>query len=217
MTDLRKLKNDPQQALPWVWLLSIRIPSTPESMLRICNHTRELPFGTDLDGEPLIWDPFPMAVGTTESDMEGSLPDVTITVGGMSREIMALLVAYGNLMDLPATLYLISVEHTDQEEAADSWPLTISGVEADVEEVRFACSSENLYEHEIPPKKANRDGCGVEYRSAKCGFIGDAGDTLGDCGRTFSECELRGAFQLANGLDIIHPGRIDAYRGIPHA
>lgn len=204
---LKALKNRLSQPRPFIWLIEVRIPSSPETMVRITPNPKAVTFGTNLAGDPITYDPFPVGIGVMDQDSEGGLATFSITVGGITREIMALLMAYDFLTGQKVNLRLVHEDHLDDPTAQVAHEFEVTNVDGDERAVTFALSSDNLYNWFIPSERIARDFCGFTYRGLRCGFTGDPTDTLGDCARTYEACILRGDWEEANGYTRKHPNR----------
>lgn len=205
---LKSLKNRLSQPRPFLWLISVRVPSDPETMIRITPNPKQVSFGTNQAGEPIVYSPFPVGIGQIEEDSEGGTPELTLTVGGVTREIMALLLQYDFLTGQPVTLTLVHEDHLDDPEAGASLQFEITDVNGDERKVTFVLSTENLYNWTVPSERIHRDFCGFPYRGRRCGFVGDLANTLGECDHTYlTGCSVRGAYEVANSLPQKHPFR----------
>lgn len=211
-------KNRLTSASPFIWLVQVRIPSDPPQMLRMTANTEPVEYGQDFEGNPLIWDPYPLGMGEIKTDTEGGTPETALTVGNLTREVMALLVTYNYLLDEKVTLKLVHQDHLSDPGAVWELPFDITGCATDEELVTFALSSQNHYGFTIPNERAVRDSCRWVYKSVGCGFTLDPGNvSLGQCPKNFEGCKLRGDFEEAAGATRQHPKRIGSYPGIPRA
>lgn len=204
---LAAIKNRLNHPSPFLWLIEVRVPSTPATMIRITPNPKAISFGVNTAGDAIVYDPFPIGMGVMESDSEGGLPQFSVTVGGVTREIMALLIAYDFLVDQPMKLHLVHGDHLDDPQQRVTFPFVVNTVNGDEDAITFVLSSEDLYAFMIPSQRINRDFCGFTYKAVECGFFGDPGGTLGDCARHYAACELRGAWEIANGYVQQHPAR----------
>ena len=214
---LRKKKNLLTHPDPFIWLLQVKVPTTPEpTMLRLTPNLEEVEFGTKSNGQPVKWSPFPIAIGEITSDSEGGLPQMIVTVSSITREIMALLVEHRFLLEQPVELKLVHKLHLNQPKHQKRFKFEVLGANADEKIASFTLSARNLYKFTIPNRRIFRNNCGNNYRDRRCRFIGDAGNAvLGACRKTFDECLRRRQFQIDNGLEVIHPGPFRAAPGIP--
>lgn len=204
---LAAMKNRLSHPTPYIWLIEVRVPSDPPTMIRITPNQREVAFGQTEAGEPIVYKPFPVEIGTLESDSEGGTPEFAITVGGVTREIMALLLAYDYLTDQPCRLMLVHSDHLDDANQRAEFLFEISNVSGDEQACTFTLSTDNLYAWMIPSERITRDFCGFTYKSIQCGFFGDPSNTLGACPRNYAGCSVRGEWEVANGYEQTHPGR----------
>ncbi len=209
-------KNLLSSSAPFIWLVQVRVPTTPPTMLRMTANPEAVQFGTDSAGAPITWEAYPLQLGEITTDTEGGTPETTLTVANMSREVMALLLAHNYLLDQPVVLRLVHEDHLNDPSAVWELPFEITGCAADEESVTFALSAENLYGFTLPNERAVRDFCRFTYKSIQCGFTLDPGNvSLGDCPKTFAACTKRGDFEVAAGAPRQHPARIGAFPGIP--
>lgn len=204
---LRALKNRLANPTPYIWLIEVRVPSDPPTMLRITPNPQAVTCGSNAAGDPIVWAPFPVGMGTLEQDSEGGTAEFAITVGGATREIMALLLAYDLLVGAPVKLHLVHADLLDDPAQRVTVSFEIATVNGDEEAVTFGLSTENLYNWFMPADRIHRDFCGFTYKGIECGFFGDPSDTLGDCARVRSACVLRGDWEVANGYTRQHPAR----------
>lgn len=201
-------KNRLSNPAPFLWLIDVRVPSDPETMIRITPNPKAVRFGTNEAGVPIEYKPFPVSLGVIEEDSEGGTPEFTITVGGATREMMALLLAYDFLTGQPVKLTLVHQDHLDDPTSGSSLQFEITNCSGDERQVTFVLSTENLYNWKVPNERIHRDFCGYIYKGRRCGFAHDPTNTLGECDHTFETgCVVRGEFEAANGLPVDHPHR----------
>jgi len=211
-------KNRLNQPSPFLVLVQVRLPTTPETLVRITPNPEPIQFGTDSAGAPLTWDPFPVGFGDIQTDSDGSTPEFTMTVGNLTREIMALLIAHDWLMGQDVVVRIVHQDLLADPTAEFRMDFVITGVAGDEQSLTFSLSTENVYQYMGPNELIIRDACSFTYKSRRCGFLetSDPGEAiLGPCVKSFAACQARGARELAIGAPVQHPQRFGGAPGIP--
>lgn len=223
-------KNDPAQATPYIWLLSITndedLPVVDlEGRERVLNLTSQrvaVPFGEEADGDPRIFYPWDFRVGGISSRSDGSIDSIGISFSN----------AYGyasRFADLNDDFrrHIVRLSYVNVADLAD--PSAAAQVKARVsrlamrgfEAVTLQVGGHPLDDQSFPYEQI-LPGCRFRYRGARCGFTPDRDpeNTLGPCAHTIGACIARGIWEVDNGLaaslvDADHPFRFGGFKGAP--
>jgi len=208
-------KNRRRQSSPYLWLISCRVPTSPETMLRVTLNPEPITFGADSAGTPLVWTPVPGRLGKIRSDKAMSAPGLALTISNVDRTIEALLIAHRNLIDQEVKLRVVHASHLLDPTASRLFETTVSDVAGDEENVTFQLSLENVHDYTVPTERISRTTCRWAYRGRLCGFAGDSGDTLGACGKQPTDCKDRRQWQIDNAQPGVQYRRFGGFPGIP--
>jgi len=219
--EFRLAKDERFQQYPWVWLVETSVPTTPIKPLRICNYTKVVEFDADNTGIPQKFYPAPFSFGDVRIDTEGSLPSLPLTIGNVTREVLAILLNNDYLVGRDAKLTLVNAASLDNADAKMEFPVQIRSASENNSTITFNLSSFALNNVTAPQFRVSRTGCWHNYGDDGCGFdiagLDPGQATLGACGKTIPECEARGALEVADGRPQDHPKRIGLFPGLPLA
>lgn len=210
------------EANGFIWLLEIRVPSTPPTRLRLTNWSQQVPRGTDSGGNAIIWYPFPIAFGELREQKKGNLDEVTISVANCTRELMASIELYDGLADQPVVIRLVHSQALADPAAERRFDGKVSRCRVTADVASFVVSATNLTKRLFPRDRIlafdcihkNRGGfggTGCGYR-IPVGPTNEVGGGFSFCGGTLEDCEERGADEAARSLTVEHPLR---YGGCP--
>ena len=157
--------------LPFVWLLEVEVPTTPPSRVRICRYTESIDYGVNSSGQAINYEPFPFSIEKIEEDSEGTLPSIAISVSNVTREIQALLEAYGGLIGQVTRLMLVNVTDLNGSPLLEYAGEVVS-LTASESAVVFEVAAFRLASQPVPSKRALSDFCRFKYKGGRCGYTG---------------------------------------------
>lgn len=207
---------------PYLWLIEVTSPDDgplvdPAGGLvvpRLTPNRTPITWGQDAQGQPKTFDPYPILFGDLAIDGEGSTFDLALSLSNAGARLMPMLEANEFLHGHRVQLILVHSSSLNNPADAAVIPLRVADMSADWDNATFSLSSFDESSFEIPQTILTRNSCRWRYRGPGCDFVGDPDNTLGNCARTFSACEARGAYEEANGLAKRHPLRFGAFRGL---
>ena len=207
------------QSAPWIWLLEVEVPSTPPLMIRLCNQSKQIDFDVDGLGFFATFMPAAFGFGAITEGSEGDLPSLPLTVTGLSREHVAILINNDFLLGQKVRMMLVNANTLDNSSARFDFNLEVRAAVVDAARITFSLSSYSLHQIQTPRRRMNRLICDHCYGDIYCGFNIPRDDpglaVLGECSKTEDACELRGARELALGVPVLHPERIGFFKGMP--
>lgn len=214
------LKNQLLQGDEWIWLYECRSPTGgpilapdgTQSILRVTAHSVPVPFGADAEtGAPLVWKPWPVKLGEITDDSRGNINDIQLTFANAAASATALLVDNDYLRNHQVIIRLVNAGLLDDAGAVFEIRTTVVDATISWEAIALRLSAFAFLDFSVPQVIMARK-CRFAYRDGQCGFVGDPGNaTLGPCVFSLEACEARGAYEEANGLQVIHPGRFGGY------
>ena len=156
---------------PFVWLFEVEVPTVPPSRARLCRYSEAIEYGVNSAGAPINYEPFPFSVEKIDEDSEATLPSIAISVSNVTREIQALLEAYGGLIGQATRLQLVNTT------ALGSPPLLmydgeVVSLTASEAAVVFEVAAFRLARQPVPSKRALSDFCRFKYKGGRCGYTG---------------------------------------------
>ena len=209
---------------PFLWLVEVRAkddlplaaPDGSDAILRITPNEHPIFFGVHpVSGAPLEWIPWKIEIGEMRQDSEGNVNSIQVSVSNVLGATMRLLRDNDFLRDAVVYIHLVHIAFLDNPSAKWTVRTTVVDGSIDYMSASFDLSGFNFMNFDVPQRLVLRT-CGHSYRDEDCGFIGDPNNTeLGDCNLTFEACELRGAWELANGLAVIHPNNYGGAWALP--
>lgn len=208
---------------PFIWLVEVEVPTDPATRYRLTNYNETVQRGTNSDGDPVEFSPYPIAFGNLRATNAADLESITINVANVALELMENLEAYDGLVGQPVALRLVNLEGLADENAELRFDGQVTGVVVNERVATFTVGCPNLTKSLFPRNRYVAHHCQWRFGSPECGYIIPAvpGETVGTgfstCGRTLAQCEERGDDEDARGLTIQHPERFGGYPGIRQA
>lgn len=226
--DLHSVLQAHQQQLrdesPWVWVYDFQVPTDPLTRYRITNYTEPVPLGTDPEGMPILYSPYPIDHGEIELTREGDLPSIRVSIANSRNdEIGATLEEYGGLLGEPAVVRLINIAAGGTSSAQVRFDAQVSRVRMTHEIVTIELAAENLRKARFPRRRYLRSHCPFQFGDADCGYTLPAapGEAIGDgfsfCPKSLEGCTDRGLDEVARALPQAHPERFGGFLGIGRA
>lgn len=209
-------KNVQHQKSPFLILVQIRVPTDPETLLRLTPNPEKVTFGTTTAGVPIDWDPWNLTFGGIRTDTSGSTPEILLTAGDITRDLQALLILHNWLLDQDVEITIVHEDLLGDPADAFTMEFKITHASSNTNAVTWSLSANNAYQFDGPSELLLRNFCSFTYKGPHCGFTLDPGETLGPCNKDFDTgCTVRGDFEVAAGGTRAHPNRIGAAPGIP--
>lgn len=209
-------KNSLHQTNAWVWLIEADVDGT--NCIRVCDSAASITYGGK------VYVPFPLSIEGLASDTAGTLPQVTISVSNLSREVSDQLDA-GNLIDRRVQIYMMN--RADTAFAFDRGLWRILDATLDERLATFRVGPYGLFDAPFPARRQARTRCDYIYGGSECqykialpnlvsgtypNFAGSTCDLSLDGG---NGCRAHGANATANGLPAFWPSRFGGHIGIP--
>jgi phage-related protein len=205
---------------PFEWLVELEVPSDPPTRYRITSGNESLSYGVSSIGTPIPYYPFPVAIGDLLEQKSGDLPEMTINVANISRELMPVLELYDGLEGAPVRIRLVNRAALDDPYAQIAVEAKVSRVRVKEDVAIFSIGTSNLTKVIFPKNRLLANDCLFRFGSAECGYPIPASPTevigggFSTCGRTFGECDIRGDDEVARSLPRLHPRRFDGCPGV---
>lgn len=226
MTDFRgtflsAAKNQAACEVPLCWTIDIAVPSSPRTRFRLTTYSKRVSRGVNtVSGAPLVWDPYPIALGNLSQNTKGDLRGTTINVGGATREMLELLELYRGLVGEEAIVRLVPAEGPYEPGAERRFDGIITNTVVRQDMITFQVGAANITKLPNPMRRFLADHCGVDrFGGPACGYSIPAGatNTIGGgfdfCPFTLLGCDERGQDEAARGVPVLHPLRYDAVPG----
>lgn len=205
---------------PYAWLLEVRVPSDPPTRIRVTNYSEPIARGTDNQGHPIVYYPFPVAQGDLLQQTNGNLTDVTFNIANITREFSQILDQYDGLAGQPVVIRLIHSQGiTDPDSELRSDGTVVKCVVTD-QIASFTVSAKNLIKTYFPKRRMLGQSCIFRFGQDECGYAipASTGETVGtgfsSCGHGLADCSERGRDEVARGLDSGHPRRFGGFPGL---
>jgi lambda family phage minor tail protein L len=208
-------KNQLATLEPFIWLYEITVPTDPVTKYRLTRGPEAVSY------QGSTYSPFPISHDVIGRDQKGDLPETTLTVSNVSREIIGTLELYDGLLGQPVKIILAhSLLTGDDALPVAEEVFEVVGSAASTEAATLNLGTANLFEQAIPKARMMRQHCRHQYRSAQCGYSLDPSDAnfIATCDKSLTGqngCTVHGASYTSAGLTPIHPERFGGFPGIP--
>lgn len=221
-TVLAAAKNQLAPDLRMAWIFEVEVPTSPPTRFRLTSNADAIQRGVNTTtGEPLVWSPYPIAVGNLTENAKGDLKGCTVNIGNATQELLEELEAYGGLVDQPAVIRLVPADGPYEPSAERRYDGLVTGVTLKQNVLVVTIGQPNLQKRQFPTHRFLADHCGVrQFGGVRCGYSIPAGATnavgggFDFCPMTLAGCEERGDDEEARGLARQHPRRFDNCPGI---
>lgn len=221
-TVLAAAKNQLAPNLRVAWLLEVEVPTTPATRFRLTSNADAIQRGVNTSsGEPLIWSPFPLAIGTFTENAKGDLKGTRVNIGNASLEMLEELEAYEGLIGQPAVVRLVPATGPYEPSAERRYDGVITHVLVKQGVISATIGQPNVTKRQFPTHRFLADHCGVnQFGGVRCGYSIPAGATnvvgggFNFCPMTLKGCTERGDDEVARSLPRLHPLRFDNCPGI---
>jgi lambda family phage minor tail protein L len=213
-------KNQLENSAPFIWLVSVKIPSDPPTRFRATNYHAQVERGTSTAGDPLVYYPFPIAFGDHRQSQSGDLPTSTINVANVSLELMTTLHTYKGLVGQEIVVRWVRADALEDPGAEYKFVGQITSCVVDDRVASFTFGTRNLQQAPFPRNRWVANHCQWRFGTAECGYkiVTGGTNTVGGgftfCPRTLTACEERGDDETARSLTSQHPLRFGGYPGI---
>lgn len=222
--DFIPLKNLQSQPDPWIWLFSMTSP-TDDAIIDLDGQPRvlgatanpvPLEWGTEADGSPRVWSPWDVAFGELPQNSEGSVDGLQLGVSNVLGLVGEYAATNDGFADHILRMILVHPAALANPAAALTTKMRVTDISSiDENAVVLNLSLHVFQDVSIPDSLFSRQ-CRHRYRGEGCDFIGDPGNVeLGQCVKTLAACKQRGAWELVNGLTVLHPLRFGGQAALP--
>lgn len=219
-TVISAAKNQLENSAPFIWLISVKVPTDPPTRYRLTNYQEQVIRGSSSAGVDLVYYPFPIAFGEYRQSQSGDLPTSTINVANVSLELMTNLHTYKGLVGQEIVIRWVRADALDDPNAEYKFVGQITGCTVDDRVASFTFGSRNLQQAPFPRNRWVANHCQWRFGTGECGYaiVTGATNVVGGgfdfCPRTLTACEERGDDETARSLTSQHPQRFGGYPGI---
>lgn len=222
LTDLQRARSRQlADEHPWIWLYEVEVPTDPATRYRLTNYDREIEFGVDSLGAPIVYSPLPLVHGDITESGEGDLPRIQIQLandGLLLRDVMEL---YDGLVGQPITIRLVHSLELANPTASIRFDGQIVGAKATLDRVAWDVSALSLSHAVFPGQRYLRGHCRWRYGDSRCGYdltsttLAAAMPTCSKILEGATGCRAHGAAELAASVLVRHPQRFGGWPSLP--
>ena len=219
-TSLQPHINTLENSSPFVWLFEVEVPTDPPTRFRFCNQTEKIAFGVNSDGDPIQYDPLHIEIGEWSQAKSGDLPELSVVVSNIRRDVGTVLEAYSGLHGAPVVVRIVNRSTLLDVNAQVRFDGTVRAVTVNNNSATFAIANYNLYQEAVPAHRFLKNHCPFLFGGVRCNYIiptsptGVVGGGFSTCAKHLDACTVRGEDEVARGLTEQHPARFGAFRGI---
>ncbi len=222
-------KNQLHQPQPWVWLIELDVTVSGGTLtgFRVCSGNANLTVGG------LLYYAYPISVGVERRDVNGQLPQIEMTIGNATRDIIAHIEA-GNVLDRSVKIKAVFAD--DLANVVDFGRASIMSARVAQATATLSLGSYLMRDANIPARFWLRGRCQFIYAGTQCAFnrsaavpwsataagiafiSSHAGFNAATCDLTLSGsngCTVHGQCESAMGLYASHPLRFGGSPTIP--
>jgi phage-related protein len=210
---LKQREND----RPFIRLLEVTLPNF--ECVRLANYDTSVTFEQTSLLAPIIWKPFPFAVGDIVETKRGDLPQIQIAISNVTLELMARIDAAEGLTDQSVRILIVNQATLSDAAARVLYTGDIIHCEANQDTVVFDLGRPSLMQASFPARRCLSQCSVVTFGDSDCGYVipTTPGESIGTgfstCKRSLDQCRERGDDEVARGLVRQHPKRMDGFPG----
>lgn len=230
LTTLTRLhKNQLTDSEPFIWLFSIETDAPTPTRYRFASFSQIVEFGEQDDGTANKWYPAPIVHGGIQTDGDGGLPTIDITLANASLEVAPNVDNSAGFVGKSVEIIVVSAHQLDDFDAAVVEIAEVVGCTMTTEVVTFTVSAFNLFSARFPAYLFRKFTCRWIWGGIECGYnVLAPGAGFEDCGVevggsrvatgfTLEACKLVGEDEEANAAVGVsqHPKRGGFFPSIP--
>lgn len=195
-------KNSIEIATPWVNLVTLELPG---GLLRVTDNNEDITFAGDL------YTPLPFKIGAINSDSDGKIPSITLTVSNVNNLVFPYVDAADGLIATKVTLVVVNTAYLLENYAELTLEFSILGAKVDNEWVSFTLGAPSPMRQRFPKDRYIAHSCAWTFNSP---IVRASGTNAGrecnyqgadiECNKTDSDCRSKnneGRFGGFVGLD----------------
>lgn len=143
---------------PFVWLFEFQIPTDPPQRFRVTSHDEPVEYGQDPDGDPLVYNPAPIAHQGIPDAADGSLPSITITLQDVLGIAGTLVDDHDGLIGMPIAVRVLSLEHISLQQEVQTLTAQVQSASIldDGPRVALTIGARNVYQTAFPRRLYTR-------------------------------------------------------------
>ena len=176
-------KNLLYQAGAWLIFLELTLPD--DSIVRIVRNTEQVTW------RGYTWLPFPFDLDDIGQNSGGEVPDVTIRVSNVTREIQAYLEANGGASESKISLYVVHSDGLGSVIPAWTGDYEVLNAKVDTQWAYFTCGLAYSLNNKRPRENWQKYICPFAYGKIRCGVPPGTIQTFPTCDKTLANCEER--------------------------
>ncbi len=219
-------KNQLHQPQPWIWLVELDVTTSGGALtgLRVCSGN------ADVTVSGLLYRAYPIALGVERRDVNGQLPQLELTVGNATRDIIAVLEA-GNVLD--RAMKIKAIFSDDTANVVDFGRFSVISARVSNATATLELGAYLTRDATIPARHWMRGRCPYLYAGQECAFNRSAalawsglaafnaahsGFSASTCDLTLdgsNGCTVHGQLESSMGLYSAHPRRYGGTPSIP--
>lgn len=212
-------KNSSANSDPFIWLYEFNLPETadaPFMQYRITSLARQLRFGEDDEGAPLLWYPAPVTNSGITETSKGDLPVMVVSIGSTGYKLAAEIDRRDGLIGARANVRLITLKGGAIPDAGLYFPGEVTSTSINAQGVSVEVSAPNFFRQQFPRDIYSRGTCSRLFGAPECGYdTAAAGALYQSCSGTLAACIARGDDEENRSVPRRHPRNFRAFPGIP--
>jgi hypothetical protein len=210
---------------PLIWLVELEVAKpyksgatvVPSQVVRMTSYKDvvEWPF---LFGVFPTFEPYSFTISPIESNSEGDLPQIDLSIDNAARTLMRYLHEAQGCEGNYCKIWLVSesgleIPHPDGEELL--WNFNVSAASANSDVVTFRLEKANFFSRSSPQDRFVAGRCRWQFGGRECGYVINAVAAYSSCPKDLDSCINRGLDHANRGLPVLHPRRFGGFPGIP--
>lgn len=206
----------------WIWLfrLPFDISTAASQVAYLCAQREPIIFddgqilGLGGTGGPKTFHPYPIQHSGIESNSEGNLPTMQISIADPLRLIGKWMFVGRGLSGETATVWLVHQAHLDTPAAHSRWQFVVGDISPGPQSVSISLDTQSPHATKLPAENFSRRLCGFRFGDeGTCGFPLYAGGPT-KCNKTVEQCRQYGAIAAQAGYPRLWPRQFGGHPGI---
>lgn len=197
LSDIAKFeKNKMYTDGVFVMLLEINIPNY--DTIRLCYNNE------DLTWNGVLWQTFPLEIGESSQEQDGSIPNIEIKVCNITRELQGFVEDTNGANKGKITVYVVNSKNLTSTTPELEEKYAIQKAHSDQEWITFTVGPDYSPNSKMPQERYLKNCCRYCYKSVRCGYSGD----LTACNHTLTDCRKHSNSKRYGGFPGIDQGGI---------
>lgn len=177
-------KNDPGSDSAWLALLEIQVPGD-QGFLYLTNNSENVTW----NGQ--TWQTFPFDLDPVRENTGTEIPQTSIRVSNISRDVLGYLEATNGAIDFPVILRIVNSKVLGGTTPEIQLDYVVRRITYDSQWITFTLGGSQHITRRTPDRSYMKDACPYPYGGIECGVSAATMVTYPTCDHSLTHCRAR--------------------------